>query len=317
MESSTLNSLACELTFNDLRDAERRSQKHEMRNATSVAAAAVKSGWSRSPLSNITLEAKDWSERESAKLMKTTVLSNFRQGDKELGIPMHEITSQKTCPHLTKPHVLTERIRLYSALRAEFRADATVNLEQLVSDSWPCRMLLPGSLWRERADGEVRVILKSGPNLVRFSVVYHVTYMNEPHYKLCPVKSAVKETLRFSPLEGEVSLLVGIASADHGLLFKAEAWLSPIRYLLSHTVTSMNIGWVAQFCRLLGMNLNQSTHADRVRQFMEREGYPEDFIMETLEQLPTQRPRAARPDANEDVFLFRVRGLGFSLVFKF
>eukprot|EP00439_Symbiodinium_sp_Y106_P029167 s5043_g3.t1 len=55
-----LNSLHCELIFNDLRDAQRRHRTAEVSKASNIATVAVCSGYRRSPLESIELQSADW-----------------------------------------------------------------------------------------------------------------------------------------------------------------------------------------------------------------------------------------------------------------
>ncbi|CAE7206693.1 unnamed protein product [Symbiodinium sp. CCMP2592] len=300
VEASTLCSLACELTFNDLRDAERRSQKQEIRTPPAVACSAIKSSWGRSPLEKIELQARDWSDKETPRLLKASVLANHRQNDRDLGVPMSELTNQQFCAHITKPHILQQRLRLYCVLLAEFEADREIDLEQLCSRSWPCRMLCPCTLWRlsEQDDAETRLVLQAGPHTVRYAVVENVLHNDTIHYRLSACRTHIQETLRFDGVTGQLSLAVGVASEQHGLLLQAEAWLPPVRYLLSHSILKVPAGFIVQFCQLHGLGGGKATHRDRVQRLLEHENYPQEYIDEILEQLPEPRPRRARAAAD-------------------
>ena len=151
-EKAILTSLPCELMFNDLRDAERRSQKQELRSPTAICCGAIKSAWSRSPLEHVKLESKDWSDRGSARHLKNSILQGGRQVDRDLGVPMQQLTSQRVCEHITKPHILTQRLQLYCSLLAEWSQSRSVDLEVLVANSWPCKMLCAMCLWKVTPD---------------------------------------------------------------------------------------------------------------------------------------------------------------------
>ena len=280
---------------------------------------AIKSSWGRSPLERIDLQARDWSDRESARLLKTSVLANHRQNDRDLGVNMVELTNQQFCSHITKPHVLQQRLRLYCVLLKEFEADPEIDLEQLCSKSWPCRMLRPCSLWRlgDQDEAETRLVLQAGPHTVRYAVVESVVHNDSLHYRLSASRTVIQETLRFDGVSGQLSLAVGVASEQHGLLLQAEAWLPPARYLLSHSILNMPAGWIVQFSQLHGLGGGKATHRHRLQRLWERENYPQDYIDEILEQLPEPRPRRARAaadgqnDATRTMLFKEIAGSGF------
>ena len=119
-QSSLLSSLGNELTFNDLRDGERRSQKADFRAPAAMAAGAVKSAWKRSPLEHLSLELKDWADRDASRYLKNSILKGAKQIDQQLGIPMTDLTTKRQLDVLTKPAVLSANLRLYVCLLQEF-----------------------------------------------------------------------------------------------------------------------------------------------------------------------------------------------------
>ena len=301
-EKSILTSLPCELFFNDVRDAERRSQKQEIRNAASLCAAVVKSGWARSPLQKITLDSRDWAEKDASRQLKATILSNARQNDKELGVTMSELTNKARCAHITKPHEPSRRLQLFCCLLREFRRDPSVDLEKLVSNSWPCRMLCPCTLWSLTEDhsGKIRLVVGAGPHIVKYTAVHAVEFNGLLHFRFDTQQPEVYETLRFDGISGQLSMALGVASPEHGLLFKPVAWLTPKRYLLSNRITEMTAAWTAQFCRATGIQGSKLTHKERVQRLLESEAYPADYIEEVLESLPEPRIRARAPANSGD-----------------
>ena len=302
-ETALLTSLPCELAFNDLRDSEKRGQKSVYRSPPAIAAAAVKSAWKRSPLQHLQLESKDWADRESARHLKNSILAGAKQIDKELGIPMHELTHQRQCPHMTKPHELTQRLCLFVTLLAEYRQNAAVDVEALVSNVWTLRLLTACTLWKlsESEDAETRLVLQSGPWTAQFIVLETVELEDNFYYKI-PLQAAVENTVTFKPTMGLLSVARGVANCEFGLLFKPEAFMTPTRFLLTHRVLEMPSSFVSAFCRLVGLNLGRCTHAERVRRLLEREGFDDAYIKDIMDALPAPvaRARAAGADAAQD-----------------
>ena len=300
-ESSLLSSLPCELTFNDLRDGERRSQKNEFRSTPTICAGAIKSGWSRSPLGNVTIDSKDWSTTDSARQLRSNILSSARSADKDLGIPMSEITSKQTVPHMTKPHVLTQRLLLYRVLREENKQTPDINLQKLLSDAWPCRMLKSGCLWKPSpASEDVRLVLSPGPHVIRYMTLNPLKLGDEIMFQIPTQAPHVEATLRFDGRQGELSAAVGVAREELGLILQAEAWLPPKRFLLTHTILQVPASFIAHFTKMCGLGNAKSTHKERVQLLLESESYPKDYINEILESLPTRTRQPKGPDDEEE-----------------
>ncbi|CAE7564402.1 unnamed protein product [Symbiodinium sp. CCMP2592] len=300
-EASLLTSLPCELIFNDLRDGERRGQKQDYRSPPAICCAAVKSGWSRSPLAHIQLEGKDWSDRSSARHLKANILQGAaRATDKELGIPMQQLTNARVCEHITKPHVLTQRLQLYCCLSDEFSRSRAVNLELLLANSWPCKMLCAMCLWKVTADdeSEVRLVLQAGPWLTRYVTVEATTVDNDVELYKIPTTAAVEDTLRFDGKSGLLSMATGVAHVEHGLLFRPQCFLHPTRFLLTHRIYNVTSTFVQSYCKLLGLQLGKSTHQDRVRALLQKEGYEQEYITEVLDSLPL--PKTRKPQASDE-----------------
>ena len=296
-----LTSLPCELCFNDLRDAERRSQKNEHRTAPALCTAAIKSGWARSPLSKLTLDSKEWAITDHARQLRTHILSNARQNDKDIGVPMTDLTNKQTLDHLTKPHVLTQRLRVFRSLRDEFARNPDVNVEKLFHDAWQWRLLQAGSLWKPdaRNDDDVRLIVSTGPYIVRYLKVLPVVFQEEHLFQIPKDNPNILCTIRFDSTCGELSVIIGRPSEEHGLLLQPEAWLAPKRFLLTHTILGVPAGFVAQYCKLCGIGSQRSNHKERVRLLLESEHYPAEYIEETLDALPNrtrQSKKAECPD---------------------
>ena len=167
VQKSLLNSLNCELLFNDLRDSQKRVRRADFSSAAAVCCGAVKSGWVRSPLESIRLDSRDWTGNEDMKLLKAAVLEKTRKIDKDLGVPMYDLINAQDLDYMTKPHVWCQQLRVYNALLKEHRQNSAVGLRCLLEKSWTSRMLTPRTLWKveESSDADVRLVLKSGPGV--------------------------------------------------------------------------------------------------------------------------------------------------------
>ena len=166
-EAPVLQSLQCELMFNDMRDAERRHKKADFTKASNVCCAGIRSSWNRSPAESVHLNNLDWVEDEGFKALRAQVLNASRQNDKQLGISLQSLISDRNCSHLTKPHVFCERLRLYRSLLAFF-AKKTCNQQEVqrrVDDAWPSALLGPGCVWL--FDNKWFLILKTSQYFVR------------------------------------------------------------------------------------------------------------------------------------------------------
>jgi hypothetical protein len=169
-EAPVLQSLACELIFNDCRDAERRHRKADWAKAAHVCCACIRSGWVRSPADNVELNPSDWRDETSMKYLKSNVLKASRGLDKDLGINIRELSTEFRCPHLTNAHGFCERLRLFTCLLEEESANARTpdELPVLVQSSWPCRLALRGSLWRSSCFNGTRLIVACNTYSVRY-----------------------------------------------------------------------------------------------------------------------------------------------------
>ena len=162
-EEPILQSLACELMFNDARDCQRRHQKADFTRAVNVCSSCVRSGWTRSPFESIKLQNSDWLDDDSLAALRSNVLNPQRQTDKELGISLQSLVSDRTCGRLTKPHIFCERLRLFRALRASFDAEpcSEQDLAKRVDDAWPATLLGNRVCMWNPAQNEWVLILKS------------------------------------------------------------------------------------------------------------------------------------------------------------
>ncbi|CAE7781928.1 unnamed protein product [Symbiodinium sp. CCMP2592] len=300
-ESSLLTSLPNELCFNDLRDAERRAQKNEMRAPTSICAGAIKSGWVRSPLEKVSLESQDWTSAVRANKLRSSILPNARSGKKDLGLNMTELTASKACPHMTKPHVLMQRLLFYSTLLSEFAADSSCNLEKMAVQAWAGRLMKVSCFWQpDDSEQTARFVVSTGPDVIRYVTVQGVEVQETMHFAFPKDLQKVEPTLRFNAQVGRLSLVVGLSSEEHGLLLRPEAWLSPIRFMLSHTILDMPAAFIAQFAHRLALVATRlRTRSGQL--LLESENYPEDYIQNILENPPSRTRKARKPEeANED-----------------
>ena len=173
-EEPILQSLACELMFNDARDCQKRHRKADWTRPVNVCGACVTSGWTRSPFESVKLHSQDWQEDASLSALRSHVLSAQRQTDKELGVCLQSLISDRSCSHLTKPHIFCDRLRLFRALRASFEAAACAEeeLEKRVDDAWPVSLLGQEPCMWHTAQDEWRLILKTSSYCAR---CMHVT----------------------------------------------------------------------------------------------------------------------------------------------
>ena len=294
-EQSLLTSLPSELCFNDLRDGERRAQKNAFRSTTAVCTAAIASAWVRSPLQKISLDSQDCQGAEDVNTLRSHILSNTRQTDRDLGIPTQDLTTKFSCEHLTKPHVLTQRLLLQRALLEEHKQDNSMDVKKMVAGSWTCRLLRANTLWRPTDDENDRcgLVIAAGPQVIRYIEMEQIDFEDAAHFKFNVQNPEIKATLRFDGLTGSLSAVVGISCEAHGLLLRAEAWLPPKRFLLTHRILDVPAGFVAQYCQLCQIGTAKIPHRERVKLLLESEGYPADYVEEVLENLPVhiRKPR--------------------------
>ena len=301
-QNALLNSLNCELIFNDLRDNERRQRKAEYSCATAVCCGAVKSGWARSPLQNWQVESKDWVSDTGLKMLKSNILSSSRKFDKDLGVPVYDLTNSRTLAHLTKPHIFCRDLRTYQIPLEEFTTDTSCNLEKLLSDAWPCRLLTPRSLWQvsDAADSEVRLVLDAGPQLTRYLVLQARPEVGCDIFAVPNPLLQVVETLRFDGKSGKIARALPHPHDHHGLLLKAEEWLTPLDFLCQHSILQVPCGFITSFLIMLGVRPGKTTHREQVRMLLEHARYDATFIAEVLAQLPERQKREKK--TGEDCF---------------
>ena len=298
-EQSLLTSLPCELCFNDLRDGERRAQKNAYRTPSALCTGAIGSGWARSPLTKVSVESQDWIGCQDVNTLRSNILSSSRQLDRDLGISLQDLTTKFSCEHLTKPHVLTQRLLLFRALLQEFKQNEDVKLEKLLSESWTCRLLQAATLWRVRGQENelARLIVAAGPQVIRYVEVEQVIIDGSPHFKLNVNNPDIKISLEFDGLSGTLSKVTGVCYENHGLLLRAEAWLCPKRFLLTHRILDVPAGFIAQYCKLCNVGSSKSTHKERVKMLLESEAYPAEYVEDVLDNLPN---RVRQPRGNDE-----------------
>ncbi|CAE7248806.1 unnamed protein product [Symbiodinium sp. CCMP2592] len=298
-----LNSLHCELIFNDLRDSQRRHRKAEVSKASNIATVAVRSGYRRSPLESIELKSADWSTAESLTALKSSVLQSARERDQNLGLNVYHLINDKSCGWLTKPHVYTERLRLYRNLLAEHRKDPRVNLEKVYDESWPCRLLLTGGLLKCRHTDEMQfaLVVKSCANAVRFVQAVRVDPPSDlpdstETYKIIG-DGLVQETMQFSLGHGPIGITEPTVCRDRGLLFTVKKWKTVAEYLCEESIVHVPAGFLEKFCTAQSIGGKQKLkHHERVKQILQHFKYTDEYIDEVLSHIPVREKKQKHLD---------------------
>ena len=166
-QTPVLQSLQNELMFNDMRDAERRHKKADWTKAANVCCAGIRSSWNRCTAESVHLNNLDWVQDEGFKALRAQVLNASRQSDKQLGVSLQSLISDRNCSHLTKPHIFCERLRLYRSLLAYFAKKACNHQEvqRRVDDAWPSALVGPSCVWS--FDNKWFLVLKTNQYFVR------------------------------------------------------------------------------------------------------------------------------------------------------
>ncbi|CAE7943503.1 LDJ2, partial [Symbiodinium necroappetens] len=306
-DRAILTSLANELTFNDLRDCQRRHSKSEMSKATNVCAAAVRSAAIRNPLDGIVLDNKDWMMDESLRSLRSNILASAREGDKDLGISIYGLVHNKKCDALTKPHVFCQRLRLYQALKAKFLdCQGALDVEMVMRDAWASNVPATGCLWQMEQDNpdSVCVVLQAGPDSVRYMFAKQLQDYDAGTYELDREELEIRETLDFRMSKGLLSMPDPIVCPRRGLLFRAQKWAPPGEFLCENMIASVKAGVLIEYGKSIGLNLSKASQQSRVRQIMEFHKYPQEFIQETLENVPVKvqkkKEKSATDEAGDD-----------------
>ena len=305
-----LNSLHCELIFNDLRDAQRRHRTAEVSKASNIATVAVCSGYRRSPLESIELQSADWSIAGSLTALKSNVLQSARERDKELGLNVYHLISDKTCAWLTKPHIYTERLRLYRNLLAEHRKDPRINLENVYDESWPCRLLLTGGLLKCRHTDEMQfaLVVKSCANAVCFVQAVRVDPPSDlpdtiETYEIIG-DGLVQETMQFFLDHGPIGITEPTVCRDRGLLFTVKKWKSVAEYLCEESIVHVPAGFLEKFCSAQPIGGKQKLkHHERVKQILQHFKYTDEYIDEVLSNIPVRERKAKAPGPEQAPFV--------------
>ncbi|CAE7945793.1 unnamed protein product [Symbiodinium sp. KB8] len=290
-EAPVLQSLQCELMFNDMRDAERRHKKADFTKASNVCCAGIRSSWNRSPAESVHLNNLDWVEDEGFKALRAQVLNASRQNDKQLGISLQSLISDRNCSHLTKPHVFCERLRLYRSLLAFF-AKKTCNQQEVqrrVDDAWPSALLGPGCVWL--FDNKWFLILKTSQYFVRCLELK----MKEasPEAKLFVFESCNVWDSMDVRLEGQsFGLACPCVLEDCGLALQVNNFLTLPEYFCRHTILTVAAGTALQYCKWKGIKAAaKANHRERVRMILTDARMDGDYIRECCESVPVKEKK--------------------------
>ena len=178
------HSLACELAFNDCRDAQRRHRKAEWTKASNVCCVSVNSSWRRSPAERIEVSTADWSEREDLKTLRANILSSSRGLDKDLGVSLQSLITDQRCEHMTKPQKWCDRLRLFACLRThvvDYSMDSA-EITKLFEDSWPAALLAVGAVIKSDSWPKLRLVVKVTSFSVRYLEVESLESAQELYY---------------------------------------------------------------------------------------------------------------------------------------
>ena len=300
-EDSLLSSLPSELTFNDLRDASKRSRKSQTVQAEDLHTMAAKSCMRRNMACSILDVAdQDWGTPMVRKSIKTTVFQALRQSDISLGISSEGLTRHKINHVLTKPHILTQRLEVFSSLldffqglddSVEDKSDAVMKafqkgwVAELVPLHW-CVGFLDEEVGPER---NCAMVLRDGP--VHLLCVW-LTPKKPGEYGFLHGAEVKPFRLHVDNMENLRVCKATPSVGEQQLCWKLGEWMELKDYLADFGMLEISASLLAKVCSTLKIRGHSKlNHRRKVELFLEWMGRSPDFIAEILEQLPEHAPR--------------------------
>eukprot|EP00438_Fugacium_kawagutii_P029853 Skav235132 [mRNA] locus=scaffold321:196320:197291:+ [translate_table: standard] len=305
-----LTSLPSELAFNDLRDASKRSRKAAQASPQDLHTVAAKSSTRRNMgCSIIDVMDSDWAQPLSAKAIKTAVFSGLRQSDVSLGVSADGLTRRRVNHHLTKPHILTQRLEMFEALLDVFLAKEDQDEDErskAVMDAFQkgwVSELVP-VFWCVGFLDEEHRISKTCPIVIRAG----------PHHLLCMWLKPIclgaytlqhgKDTKPFRLLVDNFQNLKVCEArpavwSDNSLVWKLGNWVELKEHLADFGMLTITQALLSKVCSTLRLkNHSKLNHKHRVELYLKHLGRSEEFIESILQALPDPKPRKKKAEAD-------------------
>ena len=311
---SMLSSLPSELCFNDLRDSGKRHSKNEKTTPQNIHSIAHKSSCARlSGGQALTLSPEDWQPALSQKYIKARVHSTLKSTDCELGISSEGLTKHRSSKEYTKPHILSQRLDLmrlmsemYSTrIREELTSQEDRNeiLLDAYQKFWVSKLVPEHYFisWNSGKDEDERLlVLGSGPYSVRVLPLVKYSEGLFTFKDMCVPRS--------ERIVGDIGDVVvaqtqpRIAGDQLGWS-QASEWQSLPNYIANESILWVPRGLFSKVCTALGLKHGKMDYKARVRLFLQHLQKSEQYITETLEEIPDAPASKPKPRHAEDSHL--------------
>ena len=295
-----LSSLACELTFNKLRDTAKRHRK-----ADKCSPAAMHSvSWKASAVHNfgcqpLALSDSDWSEKLKKGQVKRAVHSALRATDVSLGISAEGLTKHRNSKHFTKPHVFGFRLQLLECLASMWNEsvkpieDKRVDILKSYDKMWLSKVC--PELWfvrftRDTVDDhpdESLIVCLSGPFTLRCLKVHKQdgVYMLDRD----PLCSLVVDSLD----KCQFARSAATVTEDNGSLawVMDTPWMKLTEYIAEYSILTISTTLLLAVCSMMNLKTKGLDHRHRVEYFLKHMGKSDEFVENVLTLLPPPRTR--------------------------
>eukprot|EP00435_Cladocopium_sp_Y103_P027330 s1017_g6.t1 len=313
-----LSSLPSELSFNDLRDASKRSRKSQQVKPEDLHAVASKSSVRRNMgCSTLDVMDGDWGPPMDRRSIKTSIFNGFRQSDCSLGLSSDGLTRHRVNHVLTKPHIFCQRLEIFEALLQKWEGlqdlaedDRVKAIMDSFRDGWVAD-LVPVH-WCVGFLDEEHSITKN----------YAIVIRAGPHHLLClwlkPLGLGVYTLLHDSSTRPfrllvndfqklKVCQAVPSVASSGSLVWKLQAFMELKDYLADHAMLEISAANLSKVCSAMKLRGHSKfNHKHRVELFLKEMQRPDEFIQEILASLPDKPPRkkaneeAQEPEDGED-----------------
>lgn len=326
--SSLLSSLACELCFNDQRDAGRRHSKNERVTPSNLHCISYKSSLVRTAgCKTLPIQDADWAQPLSSKAVKKTVWSSLRASDISLGVSSEGLTRHRSNAAFTKPHVFCNRLRLLKLL-CDFWHSHVGTSEQkrakvvgAYKTMWLSRLVPQQAFLRFKVSEDNEpdcpvLVARSGPHSILCLHMDKVEGLNA--YSFGEWSAPRDEILILDHANVEVCLTKPVIAekgwfGDNFLAWEESgSWMSLLDFVADVSISTITAQLLTSLCSRLKIHGHSKLqHRLKVELFLRWMGRSEEYVAQVLAQIPEKPPRKPKTtdDPQED------RGLMFLLSF--
>jgi hypothetical protein len=309
-----LTSLPSELTFNDLRDAAKRSRKSQQVQPEDLHTVASKSCVRRNMgCQSLDVMNSDWGPAMDRKSIRSTIFNGLRQSDVSLGISADGLTRHRVNHLLTKPHIFVQNLEIFEALRDLWEGHLDMsedNRTKEIMDSFRhgwVSQLVPLH-WCLGFVDEEHSICKNYPIVLRAGPHHLLRMFLKPigngAYTLLHGDKTKPDRLLVSNFENlKVCQAIPAIGPKDALVWKLRPWMSLKDYLADHAMPQISCHLLSKVCSALKLKGHSKlSHKHRVEMYLKEMNRPDDFIQQVLDSLPD--PKRKQKCQGEDKGLF-------------